>query len=270
MLMCKFIYIYLSSKNPEIASCEITRCSDTGKPVGTFTCSCGFIYSRRGPDILEEDITKIGRIKQFGSVWNDKLVELFKNNTLSLRGRARELGVDPMTAKRQFNNLIAKTHEAEGGIIVPDGPLSSWSFRNERDLLLRNKQINRNKLQGTRVDWENRDKEMTIKVKEVARRMKPQRELWITKSEIARQTGSLSLISNRLEKMPRTKEELEMIVETTENFQLRRVQLSIKEMRKKSHIIKGWEVAKMAGLSTEAYKRLKRTINDYIDNGFAI
>src|SRR5690606_243671 len=35
---------------PVVPNVKVTICSDTRKPVGTFACSCGFVYSRRGPD----------------------------------------------------------------------------------------------------------------------------------------------------------------------------------------------------------------------------
>lgn len=82
----------------------ITRCSDTKKPVGTFRCECGFVYSRRGPDRYEEDQFKIGRIKEFGQVWEEKLMSLI-NEGRRLRSIARELKCDPMTVKRQATLL---------------------------------------------------------------------------------------------------------------------------------------------------------------------
>ncbi|MGA7936876.1 MAG: TnsD family Tn7-like transposition protein [Kovacikia sp.] len=33
------------------------------KTCGTFTCSCGFIYCRTGPDRTEEDARRIAKIK---------------------------------------------------------------------------------------------------------------------------------------------------------------------------------------------------------------
>lgn len=83
-----------------IKECVVTRCSSTKLPVGTFSCSCGFVYSRRGPDKNEIDKYKIGRIKSFGPVWLKKLKVLNEGST-SLRKRAAILGVDPMTVKNQ-------------------------------------------------------------------------------------------------------------------------------------------------------------------------
>ena len=45
-------------------------------PIGTFNCSCGFIYARKGPDKLVDDLYRIGRIKAFGGVWKGKLKEI--------------------------------------------------------------------------------------------------------------------------------------------------------------------------------------------------
>lgn len=87
-------------REPVIEKVEITHCMDTKLPVGTFKCSCGFIYSRRGPDISIEDRFKIGRIKTFGTIWEKKLQEYVEQEQLSMRETARRLNVDPNTVKK--------------------------------------------------------------------------------------------------------------------------------------------------------------------------
>lgn len=67
-------------KQRVIETVNITTCTDTRRPVGTFSCSCGFIYSRRGPDLNEDDKFKIGRIKTYGDTWLSKLKQLALNN----------------------------------------------------------------------------------------------------------------------------------------------------------------------------------------------
>jgi len=89
-------------KTPVISECKITRCSDTKKPVGTFVCTCGFVYSRRGPDQTSDDRFKIGRVKSYGEVWELKLQELSQSN-ISLRRKAALLGCDPQTIKKKLN-----------------------------------------------------------------------------------------------------------------------------------------------------------------------
>ncbi|MEK3985086.1 TnsD family Tn7-like transposition protein [Paenibacillus sp. FSL K6-3166] len=92
-------------RQPVIVSCKITRCSSSGNPVGTFICDCGFIYSRKGPDKADTDRFKIGRIKDFGSMWRIKHAELSLQN-LSLRKQAELLGCDPQTIVNQQKRLI--------------------------------------------------------------------------------------------------------------------------------------------------------------------
>lgn len=75
----------------------ITTDSKTKQPVGTFYCSCGFVYSRRGPDRVESDRYKIGTIKTLGSVWEDKLKQIITMSPNSLRKLAQRMGCDPKT-----------------------------------------------------------------------------------------------------------------------------------------------------------------------------
>lgn len=48
-----------------ITNLKVSRCCDTKKPVGTFSCSCGFIYCRTGPDRTKEDACRIGKISRW-------------------------------------------------------------------------------------------------------------------------------------------------------------------------------------------------------------
>lgn len=72
-----------------ITKCIITPDYKSRKPVGTFKCSCGFIYSRKGPDLSKDDKYRIGKIKQFGDVWQTKLMKCIYEDKLELRKLAR-------------------------------------------------------------------------------------------------------------------------------------------------------------------------------------
>lgn len=91
-------------QKPVVKDLRVTRCYDAKLPVGTFTCSCGFVYSRRGPDQKESDSYKIGRIKSFGKVWDERLKELLMKKG-SMQSVAERLNVDPLTVKRQATIL---------------------------------------------------------------------------------------------------------------------------------------------------------------------
>src|SRR5260370_29319519 len=44
-----------------------------GRPVGTFSCACGFTYVRIGPDGSLEDRFKLSKVKSFGRLWVERL-----------------------------------------------------------------------------------------------------------------------------------------------------------------------------------------------------
>jgi hypothetical protein len=71
-----------------------------GKPIATFVCtSCGFAYSRTGPDA--ENPLQLNRTKAYGTLWETRLQILWKDETASLRSIARQLGVGVCTVERQ-------------------------------------------------------------------------------------------------------------------------------------------------------------------------
>jgi len=86
-------------RQPVIPECEVIYSQEHGRPIGTFHCSCGFTYTRTGPDESEEDTLRITKIRAFGSVWEDALKTLWNDSSVSLREIARQLGVDAATVK---------------------------------------------------------------------------------------------------------------------------------------------------------------------------
>ncbi len=89
-----------------IRECQIVHSQYVGgKPIGTFTCVCGFTYSRTGPDTSETNQFQRNKIKSFGFTWETRLQVLWKDETASLRAIARQLGVDPVTIKRQATRI---------------------------------------------------------------------------------------------------------------------------------------------------------------------
>jgi hypothetical protein len=89
-----------------IPRCAISYPSSMGgSPTGVFTCPCGFIYSRSGPDTSSEDQHRRGKILEYGRVWDHRLRCLWADPLWSVNRIAEELGVDPVTVKRQALRL---------------------------------------------------------------------------------------------------------------------------------------------------------------------
>ncbi|MCB0190754.1 MAG: TnsD family transposase [Anaerolineae bacterium] len=96
---CKFF------RQVAINTCQIRFSADSRRPVGTFACECGFTYIRLGPDKTIEDRYRFSRVVSYGPVWENRLCQMWPDVEISLRGVARQLGVDPRTANRHAVRL---------------------------------------------------------------------------------------------------------------------------------------------------------------------
>jgi hypothetical protein len=84
-----------------ITSCRVEYTATRGgRPHGTFTCACGFSYSRIGPDRVPEDRFRIGKIEAVGSLWETKLTELWYMPDVNTKAMRRILGMDWKTLLR--------------------------------------------------------------------------------------------------------------------------------------------------------------------------
>ena len=113
---------------PVVCDLKVSHSTDLKCPVGTFSCTCGFVYTRSGPDESEDARYRFGRIKKFGQVWEEKLKELV-DRKLSLRETARLLGVDPITVKKYAKKLGLTTYweKRSEADVVYDYEKSSYS-----------------------------------------------------------------------------------------------------------------------------------------------
>ncbi|TBL68371.1 TnsD family Tn7-like transposition protein [Paenibacillus thalictri] len=239
-----------------IEQCQVTRCSKTGMPVGTFSCSCGFDYSRRGPDKGIEDRYRVGRIKCFGEAWYAKLIELNGNNK-SLRAKAAILGVDPGTVKNQTafltNKCETQVRSLSSGGIFP-------------------KKIRERKLREStfgRTNWEERDALLfpeVVKAIEIIKSIN--KPLRISKSSIIRNIAVDKLlfkITNiNLEKLPNTKKLIQASIEATEGYQVRRLVSAADKLRCTEMKVLGWKLLKEAGLNHPLKKAVFKKMNELI------
>jgi hypothetical protein len=94
--------------NLYITNCRITDSLAKGKqrrPLGTFECTCGFVYTRIGPDASSEDKLRFNNVQAYGPVWEKALQELWDDTTISLRDVASRLGVSELTVIRHAIRL---------------------------------------------------------------------------------------------------------------------------------------------------------------------
>lgn len=77
--------------------------------IGKFSCSCGFEYTRVGPDKSEDDKWSKSRIKAYGKVWEEKFEKLVSLN-VSRKKIALELDV---SLKTVYNRIALKVTSPE-------------------------------------------------------------------------------------------------------------------------------------------------------------
>ncbi|MCS1394209.1 TnsD family Tn7-like transposition protein [Lysinibacillus boronitolerans] len=176
-----------------ISSVDVTRDYKTNAPVGTFKCTYGFIYSRKGPDKTSEDRFHIGRVKEFRHVWQEKLKQLAKSD-ISIRAIAREIGVDSKTVKRyllksvevsketlEYSQELLAKYKQDIEKIVQEYPQLSrttlrkkckkqymFLYRHDKEWLMSVLPFNQKRQQPTiTVNWSKRDQDYVVKIKKI-------------------------------------------------------------------------------------------------------
>ena len=290
-------------KKNVVKDLKITEDYKTRLPVGTFTCSCGFVYSRKGPDKVDDDKYKIGRIKSFGRVWEAKLKVYLKEEKYGLRELARRMFCDPKTILKfdvllQLNyfednsNTIEHKEKVNTSDMVQvyreyilktkamNPAATKTEIRNlckkeytylyrydkkwiNNNLPLKTKCINHNKI----VDWNTRDNDLIalikIKYEEMLNKEIPIR---ITKSSIGKALGILTTLEKNLNKLPETEKYLNEIIENVEEFRIRRCKKIISNKIDTGESIKIWEIQRIAGIRSEDFERIKAKVLGYIDS----
>lgn len=272
---------------PVITDLRVTTCCDTKRPVGTFYCLCGFVYSRRGPDKTQEDKKKIGRIKQFGDIWLKQLNYLINEEKLSFRTCAKRLKVDTKTVFKYANkDSVVKKENKE---YQNEGLRNLWIelmseypqhtrtelrkinpslymrlYRSDKEWLSKNSpdKVNK-KVNNQRVNWHVRDLQILEEVQnaytELKNGVKPKR---ITISKLGKLTKRSSLLEKKLHKLPKTKEFINNIIESVEEFQIRRIKRTVEQLDKEDLLL--WKIRRKAGIKESFYKNLDVKIENFI------
>lgn len=272
-----------------ISSVEVTNDSKSKTPIGTFHCTCGFVYARKGPDNTVEDQYRIGRVKAFGPVWSRRLKELMIS-VRSIRSIATELGVDSKTVKKYAENPSRKsvstvksarleTYRNDMSETTRAQPqLNRTEIRNElykqymylyrydKEWLMANLPIQRKHTEPNRlVDWNARDLEYVQRIKVLHQQLltmeKPVR---ITNSLIGKRLGVTANLQRNLDKLPNTKALLDGVIETVESFQIRRCCKVIDRILEEDGVIKLWKVQRLAAVKSHHFHEIKDVLSKYI------
>ncbi|GLC89705.1 TnsD family Tn7-like transposition protein [Lysinibacillus piscis] len=272
-----------------ISNVIVTRDFKTKNLIGTFTCSCGFIYSRKHTT----DMFEIGRIKAFGDVWLEKLHDLQQQN-LSIRAIARELGVDFKTVKRYLIGNVeikqVKSHRDNDDILgiykqdllkeIKKHPnLSRTALRNKYkkqymylyrydkvwlDEALPERRYGQNTIK--KVNWAKRDQQYVQEINRLHQKLlQSEKPIRITISKIGKSLGTLANLEQHLNKLPKTNKLLNDIVESVKDFQLRRCYKIIDDLLENDQEIFLWQIQRKAAIKSHHFHAIQPMLESYIE-----
>jgi Tn7-like transposition protein D len=96
-------------KEPVIQECQIydnlTKSDKYRRPIAIFTCKCGFIYQRLGPDKSEADKFQYSSVREYGSTWEKGFAKLWADLTISAAEIARRIGTSQTSIGRHAIRL---------------------------------------------------------------------------------------------------------------------------------------------------------------------
>lgn len=253
-------------KKPVITHCTVTSDSKTRVPVGTFSCSCGFVYSRRGPDLTEEDKFKVGRVKRYGEVWEGKLRVLIESGTSGLRQLARIMECDPKTIikySRKFNlitflNTTERYRNSDSKkeqTAIVKNPLQSRGVKEKSGIFQQPKR-------KRQVNWSERDAQIVKELSKAKERLLiGEKRVRITRSNLGRSIGRLPLLEHYLDRLPKTKDYLDCETESVEEFQFRRLKTIYQENLVEGVQLKKWELIRIAGIKSGYSQQVKELLD---------
>jgi hypothetical protein len=260
--------------------------SGKGSPSAIFHCDCGFSYLRKADSKTPDNKYKIGKIISFGATWEARLRELNSNSDISLRAKARALDVDPATVKRRSANFYKSHSKNENSVDVENrrkiinerkayfrqlwiewktnypslsitqlrkmcANVYSWLYRNDKIWLERHKPTKaKTRIVRNTVNWIERDVNFHRRVKLATTRllMSTRQPIRLTISSICREAQILAIVQKHPEKLPRTMKFLNHVVESRENFAIRRICLAAQILKSQNMYPKRWQIVKTAGI----------------------
>lgn len=245
-------------------------------------------------------------IEDYQGLWEERLKELIQLNlsireiasilgssTKTIRKVIDELGIKPFWKYNGGGKYIKKKYidteefKAKRGDLrkqwldllkqYPDK--SSNQIRQEHQAVYRwltrydidwlRQHARRNVERPNTVDWQQRDEELVKKVKQVVKEMqegKPERITWTT---VGSKLGVSGWMSKRKDKLPLTKEYIESVQESLQEFQIRKIKWAINELEKEGQEITYWNLVGTAGVKPRYMKVFSKELKSIlVNNGY--
>jgi hypothetical protein len=96
---------FCSHYEERVITSRVVRQATLNRTVATFTCHCGFTYSRSESNTDQDAIFRIGRVVQYGSVWDQRLIAYWADKNISNAQLEILMRKDISTIRRQAARL---------------------------------------------------------------------------------------------------------------------------------------------------------------------
>lgn len=248
------------------------------------------LYNTESKICGESSIDKSSK-DTYNQLWESRLKELIDMN-LSIREMALLLQTTPKTIRRRIDKLGISPFWGNngGGKFIHTRYTDTDEYIEKRNasrvqwlkLLQENSEMSSNQIRKSneglyswltrydnewlhvnfrkvsrlysRVDWQKRDEGLLVKVKAVIEEMqqgKPQRICWTT---VAGKLGVAGWLSKRKDKLPLTKAYIDSQVESIMDFQIRKIEWAVTELKCQGKEITIWNLIETAGVKQNYIK----------------
>ncbi|WP_127464438.1 TnsD family Tn7-like transposition protein [Paenibacillus pasadenensis] len=135
-----------------------------------------------------------------------------------------------------------------------------------RKILPDKKLVSKKAIMSHRVNWLRRDMEIAEEVRKVASDIaKTETKLVrITKTEVGRRLRIQPLLNRAYFNLPKTKEVMNEVIESSEQYQIRRIKWAVKQLSKQKLNVQVWEVNRAAGIKQKFEKKYRLLIEQEI------
>ncbi|XBO90237.1 TnsD family Tn7-like transposition protein [Bacillus paranthracis] len=141
-------------------------------------------------------------------------------------------------------------------------------YRHDKEWVMKNLPIKQKKLEPTkRVDWDKRDREYVVKIKMLYKELlAKERPIRITVSAIGKRLGILANLERHVDKLSQTKELLEEITESVEQFQIRRCCKIIDRILREEQPVLLWKIQRLGAVKSHHFHNIKPYLEEYLQN----
>lgn len=275
------------------------------KPIGVFTCDCGYVYSSKD---IDENKTPIKMVTmRYGPIWEGKLKEHFKNKKYTVYKLSKIMGCETRTIRRlackygdehYCDNIARKekydySYDKDMGLEIERAEKIKkyisenkdairndiykacnkeykWLYKHHRELL---ESIlpppiapkNHKKDNKSNVNWEKRDENMYVEVEKAISDIKGERKPRRVTITAVGRQIGYIRLPNYLDKLPKTKALLKERVETSKQFAKRKIDTAVEKMIETNDRITKWSIIRQTGLERILDKDLENYIEKAIE-----